>query len=248
MANLILHCGASAVGVEEVKGVTTPDGTRTWHPLPHMDVYDAFTEELETSFDLKNTVHALNHDGGDWFCLMELHPKQVAQVETMKNLWVTTLGLRNSHLKRFRAGAVLGATVFVCDNLSFCGESEWHKKHTPGIRESMADGVKRLLEDVYNTRDKQEQRFEAYQNSAITVPHANNLIINAARHRVIPANKILEVADEFTNPRHEEFEEKNMWSLFNSFTEIMKPLGLETKQARTMRLHDVCDRYLGLAV
>ena len=42
--------------------------------------------------------------------------------------WV--LGLRNSHDKTFPTGIVAGASVFVCDNLSFSGEVKFARKHT----------------------------------------------------------------------------------------------------------------------
>ena len=35
MPNLILHCGAHAVDLDEVKTVNTPRGTATWTPIPH---------------------------------------------------------------------------------------------------------------------------------------------------------------------------------------------------------------------
>ena len=54
------------------------------------------------------------------------------------------LGLRNSHDKRFPAGLAVGASVFVCDNLSFSGEIKIGRKHTrhPEPRPA-ADGVER---------------------------------------------------------------------------------------------------------
>jgi len=40
------------------------------------------------------------------------------------------VGLRNSHDKSFPAGLVIGASVLVCDNLSFSGEVRLARKHT----------------------------------------------------------------------------------------------------------------------
>jgi len=45
--------------------------------------------------------------------------------------WV--LGLRNSHDKTFPAGITAGASVSVCDNLSFSGEVKLARKHTTHI-------------------------------------------------------------------------------------------------------------------
>jgi len=41
------------------------------------------------------------------------------------------LGLRTSYDKSFANGVCIGASVFVCDNLSFQGEVKFERKHTP---------------------------------------------------------------------------------------------------------------------
>jgi hypothetical protein len=40
------------------------------------------------------------------------------------------VGLRNSHDRGYPAGLVAGTGVFICENLSFCGEVEIGRKHT----------------------------------------------------------------------------------------------------------------------
>ncbi len=41
-----------------------------------------------------------------------------------------TVGLRNSHDKRFPIGISFGSRVFVCDNLAFSGDRVIRRKHT----------------------------------------------------------------------------------------------------------------------
>jgi hypothetical protein len=55
---------------------------------------------------------------------MEIHSRKSSE----DYCWV--LGLRNSHDKTFPAGIVAGASVFVCDNLSFLGEVNFSRQHT----------------------------------------------------------------------------------------------------------------------
>jgi len=57
--------------------------------------------------------------------------------------WV--LGLRNSHDKTFPAGIVAGASVFVCDNLSFSGEVKFARKHTRFINRDLPQLVERSI-------------------------------------------------------------------------------------------------------
>jgi len=72
-------------------------------------------------------AHSLSHGGLRYFGLME-----VQRAESDEDYcWV--LGLRNSHDKTFPAGITAGASVFVCDNLSFSGEVKLARKHTTHI-------------------------------------------------------------------------------------------------------------------
>ncbi len=69
-------------------------------------------------------AHSLSHNNNRYFGLMEVK----RQVNDPDYCWV--VGVRNSHDKSFPAGITAGASVFVCDNLSFSGEVKLARKHT----------------------------------------------------------------------------------------------------------------------
>src|SRR5437762_8319713 len=124
-ANLVLHCGANLVPRRAVSGVPTPSATQTWAPIPHAVLIEQVELALHANrLRVVSQAHSLTHDGLRFFGLMEIQNGAVHPDYG----WV--LGLRNSHDKRFPAGIVAGATVFVCDNLSFSGEIEIARKHT----------------------------------------------------------------------------------------------------------------------
>ncbi len=116
--NLILHCGASHVDLDEVREVRTPRSTDSWCPIPHHQLITTVQRTLSTTnLRIGTQAHSLSHEGQRYFGLMEVH----AQTSSDDYCWV--LGLRNSHDKTFPAGIVAGASVFVCDNLSFSGSA-----------------------------------------------------------------------------------------------------------------------------
>jgi hypothetical protein len=47
------------------------------------------------------------------------------------------------------------------------------------------------------------------------------------------------------NPRHHEFQSRTLWTLFNSFTEVLKG-NLNELPTRTEALHGLLDSYVGL--
>src|SRR5207249_1742876 len=133
------------------------------------------------------------------------------------------VGIRNSHDKSFPAALVLGASVFICDNLSFSGEVKLARKHTAHIERDLPQLVDRAVGMVSDLRNTQEQRFATYRQHELTNGQAHDLVIRALDGRVVPVTKIPAILTEWREPRHPEFRNgRTAWRLFNAFTEILK--------------------------
>src|SRR4051812_14626552 len=157
-ANLMLHCGAAHVDREALPLVPTPERTRSWVPIPHSRLLTQVLGTLQRSgLEVVQEAHGLTHDGSRYFGLLQL-----AGADTDFGLVV---GLRNSHDKRFPAGLVVGASVFVCDNLSFSGEVKLARKHTSMIERDLPQLVESAVGRLGDLRGTQEQRFERYRVS-----------------------------------------------------------------------------------
>ena len=172
--NLILHCGAQAVELEEVRSVTTPRSTDSWCPIPHSQLITTVQKTLATTnLRIGTQAHSLSHEGQRYFGLMEIHGRQSSQ----DYCWV--LGLRNSHDKTFPAGIVAGASVFVCDNLSFSGEVKFARKHTRFIVRDLPQLVERSIGLLLAKWHDQDKRIAAYKDAEISDTAAHDLIIRA---------------------------------------------------------------------
>jgi hypothetical protein len=55
------------------------------------------------------------------------------------------------------------------------------------------------------------------------------------------------VLADWRKPRHEAFEPRTAWSLFNCFTETMKDLSLFNLAPRTQALHGLLDQFTGVS-
>jgi hypothetical protein len=114
MNGLILHSGAHSVSREAVLAVPTPAATTTWRPIPHGELLAGVQTTLERSgLRTVEEGHGLTRDGNRYFGLLRV------QNATPDGDFGLVVGVRNSHDKTFPAGLVVGASVFVCDNLSF---------------------------------------------------------------------------------------------------------------------------------
>jgi hypothetical protein len=92
----------------------------------------------------------------------------------------------------------------------------------------------------------QDKRISAYKEAEIEDAQAHDLVIRACDVGVCSNRLIPAVLHEWREPRHDAFEARNVWSLFNSFTEALKEGNLNELPKRTEALHGLLDVAVGL--
>ena len=240
--NLTLHCGATQVNLDDIHQVATPRSTNSWCPIPHHQLIHTVQSTLSTTqLRIGTQAHSLSHEGQRYFGLMEVH----TQKDSNDYCWV--LGLRNSHDKTFPAGIVAGASVFVCDNLSFSGEIKFARKHTRFILRDLPQLVSRSIGLLLAKWHDQDKRIAAYKEAELNDIEAHDLIIRATDVQVCSNRLIPTVLNEWREPKHDAFEGRNVWSLFNAFTESLKDGNLIELPKRTEALHGLLDTHVGLS-
>jgi Domain of unknown function (DUF932) len=242
-ANLVLHCGAGRVERDQVLASATPTRTETWVPIAHGKLLDHVQQTLAgNGLHVVTEAHGLTRDAQRYFGLL-----QVANGSNPDGFGLV-VGVRNSHDKSFPASLVLGASVFVCDNLSFSGEVKLARKHTAHIERDLPQLVDRAIGLLAGLRRTQEERFAAYRQTELAEVQAHDLLIRAVDAQVLPVTKLPDVLTEWRTPRHPEFAEGwTAWRLFNGFTEILKG-NLDLLPRRTQALHGLLDSACGLTV
>ncbi len=239
---LMLHTGGHSTDRDQLAAVPVPASTRTWHPIAHHRFLDGVRETLaRAGLSVVTESHGLARDGARYFGLL-----QVANGHNAEDFGLV-VGLRNSHDRSFPAGLVVGASVFVCDNLSFSGEIKLARKHTTNVERDLPQLIEAAVGRLGDLRRVQEQRFLTYRQHELTDAAAHDLIVRAVDARVVPVMRIPEVLREWREPRHPEFRDgRTAWRLFNSFTEALKG-HLDALPRRTQALHGLLDTHVGLA-
>lgn len=239
--NLVLHCGARAAQRQEIINVPTPRPTQSWTPIPHIDLVSHVETTIRSNGLIVGTqAHSLTHDGMRYFGLMEIQRRDSHQ----DYCWV--LGLRNSHDKTFPAGVVAGASCFVCDNLSFSGEVKLARKHTRFIMRDLPQLVQSAVGKLMERWHHQDERIGSYKLTDLDDRTAHDLVVRAFDVGVCCNRHIPLVLHEWRQPRHEEFASRNVWSLFNAFTESLKGNLIDLPR-RTEALHGLLDTHVGLS-
>jgi len=239
-SKLCLHCGTTPVGREELALVPTPPPTKSERgrlhvPVAHSDLADAVERSvIATGLRVVDQQFALTKSGDRCFGLLTIGDDREG------GDYAITIGVRNSHDKKFPVGLALGSRVFVCDNLAFSSEEKVSTKHTRHVYSRLPGLVDDAVSKLFTHRLGQEKRINAYKLAEVEgTRHLHDLILRAYRADAIPKLAISEVIEEYEKPRHPEFDAKNLWSVFNAFTEVLKGYG--DLQPRTQRLHQVFD-------
>lgn len=236
---LSLHVGSHAATMEQVYAVKTPERTKSYVPVAHDAIINAARGELvKDGFTITSESHGLWGDAGErYFGLLEAAGERDYSM---------VVGIRNSHDKRFPASLALGSSVFVCDNLSFSGEVSLSRRHTIHVMRDLPGLVQRAVGQLADMRNLQYTRIEAYKSADVTSEKTVcGLILAAVNADVIGKTLVYDVMNEWHTPRHAEFLPRTAWSLFNSFTEILKG-NLPLLPARTQKLHGLLDSHVGL--
>jgi len=137
-------------------------------------------------------------------------------------------------------GFCAGSRVFVCDNLAFRSELMVRRKHTVnGVAHFSADIATAVMQ-LNAFKETETARIAAKTEASMENERADSLILRAAVDRgIISPRQIPAVVREWNEPRHEVFQPRTAWSLFNAFTLALGKLQ-ETNPAdlarRTMRL------------
>ena len=245
MANLLMHCGGKQVSRDAIENAPTPEKTNSWTPIAHNRLLELAEFTITTQgFRITNQAHGLWGNGDRYFGLMELSNNREHEEYSL------VLGLRNSHDKTFPASLALGSQVLVCDNLSFFGEVVLTRRHTRFIERDLPGIILQAVGRLSEMRSHQNDRIEFYKKTQINDQMAHDIIVQAVDTRVIPVTQIPLVLQEWREPRHDEFtfDGRNMWRLFNAFTESFKSRSLEMLPRRSQALHGLMDSACQVAI
>jgi len=120
---LMLHQGAEHIDYEILQGLTMPDATDTHVPIAHSAVVDMVKYSLGFfGHEVVEEHYGVTPDGARFFGVLSLRSEY--------GDYTDTVGLRNSHDKKFPIAISFGSRVFVCDNLAFAGDHVIKRKHT----------------------------------------------------------------------------------------------------------------------
>ncbi|MGD0091111.1 MAG: DUF932 domain-containing protein [Planctomycetota bacterium] len=228
---MLMLSHAHEVSRHDLAAIPTPEPTDTWRPVPHADVVDVLTERAgarglkiaaERFAVLPGYMYpqpgmAVELRGGRLFGSLDFAP--IPGMPFPPGC-TPSAGIRNSHDKTFALSVLCGVRVAVCTNGVLSAEFIVSRKHTSRI--DLVESIDHALDGFLESIQGFQAIHERLRNWRLTRTRASALTVEMARAGAFSSSDILPVLDEYEKPSHEEFSERNAWSLYNAATARMK--------------------------
>lgn len=254
MANAVLtrDSGTGLVDLEELRKVPCPAPEGRWKPVPHAEVVRlVLAEASDRGLDVPADGMRLSasRDGMRMF--------GVALVE--KGLGIRddeygfAIGFRNSHDKSLSLRIVLGANVFVCDNLMMNvrgpGAFDERKLHT--VHMEPAALVSRAFDALDDAAVALAGRYDRMRETLVPLARGNELLVDAVAIGALPKSRLYDAclawrgaADE--DPSAEVDHPETAWALQQAVTAQWKRTVMTGLEHRSLLLNELFDeRVLG---
>lgn len=229
---LMLHAGAQPAAYDTLRQLETPEATATHVPIPHYRVVDLVKYSLGFfGHEITEEHYGVTEDGARFFGLLSLHSTYGGYEDTV--------GLRNSHDKKFPIGISFGSRVFVCDNLAFIAEHVIKRKHTLNAKRDLPGLVGELVEPLADQRDAQHRTFERYKHTPLLQHQADHAIMEMYRSGVLNVTRIADVHREWEEPSCD-WGDPTAYRLFNATTFALAGKVMDQPEV-TPKLHQVID-------
>lgn len=234
MNGLMIHTqDGHTAGLAEVTAVPVPEKTKTYHPVAHGELIEFIKTRIKHSLNLpvKSESYGLSRKDQQMFGVMTL--------DTGNPENGLSIGLRNSYDKSLSVGISSGAQVFVCDNLCFSGDAMVVlRKHTLNVWKDISINVDKALRGSEHHYTEMNRQLNAMKHIPLSLDAGYELIGRAQGWEILKPQQATIAIKDWRTPRHENFSEKNVYSLYNCFTEALKKGPAGDTMDRHAKAHD----------
>jgi hypothetical protein len=218
-SQLMVHCGGNIVTRDQLFTMETPAATATHHPIAHSDllemIEDSVTRKFSVDVDSLDAAYGVSKDEQQLF--------GVIAMKLDSDEHSISYGFRNDHGKKLSCGLTLGARVFVCDNLAFSSSGvNVFRKHTKNVFRDMRSQIEDAVQASTGEYEKIVAGWEKQKAIPCNIDEGFSAIGRAQGHGVLLPNQAAVAFAEWKQPSHVEFEDRNVYALYQAFTEAAK--------------------------
>jgi hypothetical protein len=232
--SLMVHAGGKFATRDDLAIIEVPEATDSYTPVPHDQLAETLItigRDMLKEYSLESEQYALAREGNQMFGVLTFRGEH-----TDMGL---SVGFRNSYDKSMAIGIAVGAKVFVCDNLALTGDITVLKKHTANVWASLENVAISTLYRSQKNFEKIVEDAEFLKNMSIGDTGAFQQMGLLYGKGVLTPRQLPVVKKEWLKPSHDDFQPRNMWSLYNACTEAMKSAPPVMVMEKHIMLHEV---------
>jgi hypothetical protein len=232
---LLIHKGGEYCSLDDLRDIPLPQETRTYKPVSHYDLAKNLAEVssgLLRGYQLEKAQYGLARDGNQMF---GIHSYRNGISSSMG----LSIGFRNSYDKSMSVGIAIGASVFVCDNLALTGDIAIMRKHTANVWNDLEELTITTIYRSQHNFTKIVEDAEIMRGRYLSNDDAFRMIGLMYGNDIISPRQIPVVKREWLNPTQPDFEERNVWSLYNAVTESLKSSPPNKIMEKHIALHEI---------
>lgn len=222
-SNMMLHCGAQLVSYEDVARIEAPAATGTFHPIAHRDLIDELRARVMHVFPSCDVIerYGMTEGGRQLFGTFDLQLDE--GVSDVLPVNVLSIGFRNSIDKTLSAAFCAGLRVFVCDNLCLSGDYFLYvRKHTRNVWRDVRDAIANNVSQALPAFQTVTTELKKLAELPCTTERGYELLGLSLGQKQLTATQANVAFRDWDTPRHAEFEERNLYSLYNCMNEGTK--------------------------
>jgi len=233
MDGILMHRGGELITKDQLDLIPVPELTESYMPVSHYHLADKFStisQDILRDYILIGENYGIARQGNQLFAVLKFK-------NTNSELGLS-IAYRNSYDRSMAIGMAIGATVFVCDNLMLSGDIVIMKKHTKNV---WTDLEETAIATIYKSQKNYEQIVgdaEAFRALPLEDIEAFQLMGVLFGNNIVSPRQLTVLKEAWLRPRHEEFEPRNMWSLYNAGTECLKSSPPISIMEKHIQLHN----------
>src|SRR3989442_9557491 len=235
-SQLLSHVDTDLVTRDQLRLVPVPEPTRTWRPIPHIELIESLQQVLhQNQIAIQGEEFALRRDGSTLFGVLQLVYENTSDGRA-------AMGIRTSNNKTMSIQICAGLSVFVCDNLVFRGDLiALNRKHTSGLelRTELSTAVLRFQEHF----GRLTSEIGKLKERSLTDADAKGIIHDVFVQGILPIRLLPDASNLYFEPFVGEFLPRNAWSLHNAFTAVAKEMPIPTRMPAIQEL----GKYFGMS-
>ena len=232
---LLSHIDTDLVTREQLALVETPEATRSFKPVPHIELVETLEHVLKlNNITIRKEQFALRRDGLTLFGVLQLQYQDTPD-------GMAALGLRTSNNRKLSINLVAGMSVFVCDNMVFRGDLiALNRKHTAGLH--LRTEINHAILRFQDHFGRLISEIAALKENSLSDTDAKAVLHDVFVKGILPIRLLPDASNLYFEPFVDEFRPRTAWSLHNAFTAVAKEMPITT---RIPAIQDL-GRYFGM--